>query len=58
MVYVPVDRILSYVFLTTVVGLRKNPSNAAFEPKCVMELKTATLLVPKLSFVPIRFANL
>jgi hypothetical protein len=46
------------VFLITVVGLKKKPNKAGFEPICVTELKIAKFVIPFTDFVPIRFADL
>jgi len=43
---------------TIYVGLKKNPNRGGLDPKCVIELNIAKLLIPLSETEPIRFADL
>ena len=54
----PKSFIFLYVSLGTVVGRKIKPSVGGLDPKCVTELKTATLEIPSSDMDPNRFADL
>ena len=45
------------MFLGTVLGLKTNPIIAGLLPKCVIELKTATLYILLVEIVPIKLSK-
>jgi hypothetical protein len=54
----PKSFIFLYVSLGTVVGRKIKPSVGGLDPKCVTELKTATLETPSSDREPNRLADL